>query len=299
MDQQMLSRKQFHILTYLEKCVSEPTQRIIADATGISLGSVNRTLSELTGNGYICANRVTEKGFEALEPYRVKRAVFLAAGFGHRMIPISLNTPKPLVRVKGVRIIDTLLDAVLAAGIQEIYIVRGYLSEQFDQLLTKYPMVRFIENPRYIEAENIYSALCARDFLQNTYVLESDLVLHNPGLITKYQYTSNYLAVPTEKTDDWCFDVKGNTISAVHVGGTNCFHMYGISYWNAADGAKLSNDLAGVYETPGGKERYWDQVPLEYCKSHYQVEIRPCSFADISEVDTLSDLRKLDPSYCY
>ena len=87
----------------------------------------------------------------ALEPYRAKRAIFIAAGFGSRMVPITFNTPKPLVRVHGQRIIDGLIDACLEAGINEIYIVRGYLAEQFDQLLYKYPMIRFLENPVYNE----------------------------------------------------------------------------------------------------------------------------------------------------
>jgi hypothetical protein len=88
-------------------------------------------------------NEVNARGLAALEPYRMRRAIFIAAGFGSRMVPVTLNTPKPLVRVNGVRIIDTLLDAVLAAGITEIYIVRGWLGEQFDQLLYKYPMIRY------------------------------------------------------------------------------------------------------------------------------------------------------------
>lgn len=50
-------------------------------------------------------------------------------------------------------IIDRLIDACLEAGIDEIYIVRGYLAEQFDQLLYKYPMVKFLENPLYNEAD--------------------------------------------------------------------------------------------------------------------------------------------------
>ena len=78
---------------------------------------------------------------------KLKERYFLAAGFGSRMVPITLNTPKPLVRVNGNRIIDSLIDAVLEAGIKEIYIIRGYLSEQFDQLLYKYPMIKFIEKP--------------------------------------------------------------------------------------------------------------------------------------------------------
>ncbi|MDP4340079.1 hypothetical protein QR506_24850, partial [Escherichia coli] len=81
----------------------------------------------------------------------------------------------PLIRVHGQRIIDSLLDAVLAAGIEDILIVRGYLAEQFDQLLYKYPMVKFIDNPLYNEANNISSILAAGDILSNAYVLESDL----------------------------------------------------------------------------------------------------------------------------
>jgi CTP:phosphocholine cytidylyltransferase-like protein len=291
-----LPRKHFDVLTYLQR-YGQQTQRNIAEATGMSVGSVNRVLSALTEQGYIDDGVITDAGLQALEPYRVKRAIFIAAGFGHRLVPITLNTPKPLVRVKGTRMIDTLIDAVLAAGIEEIYVVRGYLGEQFDQLLYKYPMIRFIENPIYNEANNISSAMCARHLLQNAYVLEADLVLYNPNLITKYQYTSNYLGVPVDVTDDWCFESKNRVITKVRVGGTNCHHMFGISYWNEEDGAKLYDDILKVYEMPGGKERYWDQVSLEYCLPNYTVEVRECTFDDIVEIDSFADLKKIDPIY--
>lgn len=293
-----LDRKQFKILTSIEKNGANQTQREIAATTGLSLGTVNKTVAKLNELGYLGKEGLTEAGYTALEPYRVKRAVFIAAGFGSRLVPITLNTPKPLVRVKGVRMIDTLLDAVVKAGIEEIYIVRGYLGEQFDQLLYKYPMIKFLENPLYNEANNISSALCARHLLRNAYVLEADLVLYNPDLITKYQYTSNYLGVPVEMTDDWCIHTKNQVITKMSIGGTNCHHMCGISYWNAEDGAKLFEDIKKVYEMPGGKERYWDQVPLEYCLDHYRVEARDCTFADIIEIDNYSELKKLDSTYC-
>lgn len=292
-----LDRKQFKVLTCVQAHSMELSQRSIAAITGMSLGTVNQTIAKLCESGLLDKTGVTEAGYAALEPYRVKRAIFIAAGFGSRLVPITLNTPKPLIRVKGVRMIDTLLDAVVKADIEEVYIVRGYLGEQFDQLLSKYPMIRFLDNPIFNEANNISSALCARHLLQNAYVLEADLVLYNPDLITKYQYTSNYLGVPVEKTDDWCFQTKNQVITKVAIGGTNCYHMYGISYWNEADGAKLCEDIKKVYEMPGGKERYWDQVPLEYCQDHYKVEARECSFADIVEIDSYSDLKKLDSSY--
>lgn len=297
-EKKSLSRKQFKILTCIEKNGTAMTQREIAAATGISLGSVNKIMNMLSEQKLTDKGVLTEAGYTALEPYRVKRAIFIAAGFGSRMVPITLNTPKPLVRVKGVRMIDTLLEAVVKAGIEEIYIVRGYLGEQFDQLLYKYPMIRFLENPIYNEANNISSAMCARHLLQNAYVLEADLVLYNPELITKYQFASNYLGVPVDVTDDWCFHTKNQIITKMSIGGRNCHHMYGISYWDETDGAKLYEDIKAVYEMPGGKERYWDQVALEYCMNHYQVEVRDCTFDDIIEIDTYSDLKKLDSTYC-
>lgn len=297
MNKKTLTKKQFDVLSFLEHNKEKVSQRDIAEKIGMSLGSVNRTMSSLAEQGFIDGASVTEKGYAALEPYRVRRAIFIAAGFGSRLVPITLNTPKPLVRVNGVRMIDTLLDAVVAAGIEEIYIVRGYLGEQFDQLLYKYPNIKFFENPKYNEEQNISSAMCAREVLSNAYILESDFVLFNPSLITKYQYSSNYLGVPVESTDDWCFETKNGIITSQQVGGTNCYHEFGVSYWDAEDGARLAEDIKKVYEMPGGKERYWDQAPLLYCKSNYKVAIRPCNFEDIVEIDTYSDLKKLDPAY--
>lgn len=297
MNNKKLSRKQFDILTCLDANTDICSQRDLAKTMGISLGSVNRVVAELVEAGYIDNYTLTEAGYQALEPYKVKRAVFIAAGFGSRLVPITLNTPKPLVRVNGVRMIDTILDAVVAAGIEDIVIVRGYLGEQFDQLLYKYPNIKFLENPLYNEANNISSALLARDLLKNAYVLEADLFISNPKLITKYQYASNYLGVPTDYTDDWCFETKNKVITKVKVGGNDCHHMYGVSYWTEEDGAKLCDDIKKVYEMPGGKERYWDQVPLEYCLRNYTVEVRECTFDDIVEIDSFADLKKIDPIY--
>ena len=63
--------------------------------------------------------------------------------------------------------------------------------------------------------------------------------MNNPLLIRKYEYASNYLGRYTDYTDDWCFQVKGNIIKELCIGGTNCYHMYGISYWDAKDGAQM------------------------------------------------------------
>lgn len=293
-----LEYREFQVLEVLEANKGEQlTQREIASAMGVSVGTVNRVFAELVSRGLISDGKIAHQGLRALEPYRVKRAVFIAAGFGSRLVPITLNTPKPLVRVHGQRIIDSLLDAVVEAGIEEIYIVRGYYGEQFDQLLYKYPNIKFLENSMYNEANNISSLVVAKYLLSNAYVIESDLLLSNPHLIKKYQYHSNYLAIPMERSEDWCFTVKKDVITGLSVGGENCWQMVGISYWNEEDGRKLVDDIPATFAMPGGKERYWDEVPLRYFAKHYEVHVRECAESDIVEIDTFKELQALDSVY--
>ena len=129
----MLNKKEFDILS----------------AYAMNKSSEEKVPERLLKNGLILNGTISAAGLEELEKYKVKRAVFIAAGFGSRLVPITLNTPKPLVRVHGKRIIDGLIDACLQAGINDIVIVRGYLGEEFDQLKSKYPMIKFMDNPYY------------------------------------------------------------------------------------------------------------------------------------------------------
>lgn len=292
-----LTKKQFDILDILVEEDEALTQRQMEERTGYSLGLINKTVKELTELGAIEKGVITPEGIEALEQYKVKRAIIIAAGFGTRMVPLTFNTPKPLIRVHGERIIDSQIDACLEAGVDDIYIVRGYLAEQFDQLLYKYPMIKFLENPAYNDANNISSAMCARYMLQGAYVFEADILIHNPKLIKRYQYQSNYLGIFTERTDDWCFDVKDGIIVEQKVGGLNCYQEVGISYWSPKDGARLSEDIKKAYELPGGKELYWDQTAFKIFKDHYQVAVRDCKQEDIVEIDTFKELKVIDSTY--
>ena len=293
----MLNRKQFDLLVLLAESGEKLTQRQIETATGYSLGTINKVMKELTEARLTRDGLITNEGREALEPYRAKTAIFLAAGFGSRMVPVTLNTPKPLVRVKGKRIIDSLLDACLAAGIENIYIVRGYLGEQFDQLLYKYPMIKFLENPFYNETNNISSAMVARYLMQDAYVLEADLLLSNPQIIRRYNYQSNVLGIWKERTDDWCLTEKDGCVDVEKVGGLNCYQMVGIYYFNASDGAKLTGQLQQAYQEPGGKERYWETVPNQLFRGEYKIEIIPCKDEDVVEIDTFRELKAIDKTY--
>ena len=293
-----ITYNEFLVLTTIEKEQEKLSQRKLSELTKLSLGTINKIISDLLKNKYINEdNTITDLGLEILEPYRVKRAIFLAAGFGSRLVPITLNTPKPLVLVNGKKIIETMLDACVKVGIPEIIIVTGYLNEQFEILLKKYPNIKFIVNHKYNEANNISSAYLVKDKFANAYVLESDLYLYNPDLIRKYEYQSNFLGKYVTVTDDWCLEAKNGIITKEKVGGYNCYQMYGISYYNETDAKKIEKDIDTVYNSPGGKEKYWEQVILDVCKKNYQIAVRECYEGDIIEIDTFNELKEIDKTY--
>lgn len=295
-----LTTIQFDILTYIERYQDKHLNaNMLANKTHYSFEEVQATINELKTLGLLDEKQeVTKEAYTLLEPFKVKKAIFMAAGFGSRMVPLTLSMPKPLIKVNGTRIIETLLDAVLAAGITDITIVRGYQAEAFDMLLSKYPMLKFIENPTYNEANNIGSAMKFKDMMANAYILESDLVLSNPDIIRKYEMHSNYMGKYVSYTNDWCFDVKDEIIQSVSsIGGKNCYHMYGVSYWDQNSASQMAQDIPLVYNMEGGHQKYFDEVSLTYCKEHYDMHIRPVYEGDIVEIDTFEELQEIDASY--
>ena len=294
-----MTYNEFLALTIIEKEKQSMSQRKLSQLTGLSLGTINNVIFDLNKKKYIDKdNMITKDGYKALEPYRVKRAIFLAAGFGSRLVPITLNTPKPLVMVNGKRIIETLLDAVVAAGIKEIIIVTGYLAEQFELLKKKYPNIKIIYNDKYNESNNISSAYLVKDKFANAYVLESDLLLYNPNLIRKYEYQSNFLGRYVDVTDDWCFETTSNkVITKEKIGGYNCYQMCGISYYEEKYAKTMEKDLEDVFNSPGGKEKYWEQVFLDVYKKHYQIVVRDYKEGDVVEIDTFNELKAIDKTY--
>ena len=135
--------------------------------------------------------------------YRVKRAIIMAAGIGKRMQPVTLETPKPLVSVNGVRMIDTVIQGLLKNGISEIYVVVGYLKEKFVSLEQEYPQVKLIENPYYAIYNNISSLYVAREHLEDVMILDGDQIIYNPSILTPEFEHSGYCLLYTSGTWFW------------------------------------------------------------------------------------------------
>ncbi len=230
--------------------------------------------------------------------HMVKRAIIMAAGIGKRMQPLTFITPKPLVKVNGVRMIDTVVDALNQRGIKEIYVVVGYLKEQFYSWAKGKSDISIIENPYYDTCNNISSLYVAREHLGDCIILDGDQIIYNPEILDPRFTLSGYNAVWCEgETDEWLMDVEDDVVrSCSRTGGTHGWQLYSISRWTMEDGERLRKHLEQEFEG-GNRQIYWDDVPMFCHFKEYKLGVREMKSRDIMEIDGLDELASIDDSY--
>lgn len=230
---------------------------------------------------------------------KIERAIIMAAGIGNRMKPVSLSIPKPMIKVNGVRMIDSVITGLKKNGINEIYVVIGYLKEQFKILEDEYPGLKLIENPYYDTCNNISSLYVAREYIQNAIILDGDQIVFNDSILEPFFEKSGYNAVWCEnETDEWLMTVEdGKVVSCSRTGGSNGWQLFSISRWTAEDGKKLKQHLEFEFEDKMNRQIYWDDVAMFCHFEDYDLGIREMQYGDIIEIDNYEQLVAMDKSY--
>lgn len=224
-------------------------------------------------------------------------AIVMASGLGTRMRPLTDVTPKPLIQVRQTPMIESVIGALLAADVQKITVVVGYLKEQFAYLPEKYPQLNLRENPDYRTVNNISSVFYAKDELLcgDTFICEADLYVADLRLFVPHPSKSCYYGkfVPGYSAD-WLFD-RDDTgrITRVGKGGEDKYNMVGISYFAAKDAAVLSQKIAQAYGKPGYETLFWDDVVNAHLRD-LPLYVVPVNENAIYEIDTVAELNAVN-----
>ena len=276
----------------LNNLIKEPfiNQRILAAQTGHSLGIVNRSLKELISEGYLDEEiRPTEKALREAKEKAPKNAIILAAGFGMRMVPINTETPKGLLEIKGERLIECTIRQLHEVGITEIYIVVGFMKEQYEYLIDEYG-VDLIVAPDYTSKNNLHSLKTAADHLSNSYIIPCDIWCEKNPYSRNELYSWYMVSDLVDDDSTVRVNRKQELVVQKEQAGGNA--MIGICYLLEAEAAIVRERLEELGRDSRYDGAFWEETL--YRKDRMIVTARVVHAADAVEINTYEQLREID-----
>lgn len=224
-------------------------------------------------------------------------AILMAAGLGTRMRPLTLEKPKPLISVDGTPMIETVIRALEKRGVSHIYVVAGYLGDQFDYLPEKYGNISVVRNEYYETINNISSIHAVTDLMRghDVFICEADLYIPDPDVLSEEIDKSCYFGRMVEgHSDDWVFDQDpSGKIIRIGKGGDSVYNMCGISYFYDKEAAAIADAVDETWGKPGYEELFWDEV-VHSILDKIDITVHPIENGDIVEIDTVDELRAVE-----
>lgn len=266
------------------------TQRMLSEITKYSLGIVNKSLHNLKNQGYINEdNKLTDKARRDLNNKSPQNAIILAAGLGMRMVPINMQIPKALIEVKGEILIERIIKHLHETGITEIYVVVGFMKEEFEYLIDEYG-VKLIVNDEYSHKNNLHSLYLATSHLKNTYIVPCDIWCEkNP--FNKYELYSWYMISDRmDKNSDVRVNRKWELVRSE--GEETGNRMIGITYLLEEQSKIVQKQLERFDKISSYNESFWEIALYE--RNRMVVQARVVNAKRYVEINTYEQLRELD-----
>ena len=265
-------------------------QRILAEVSGHSLGVVNRSLKRLIKSGYIDDSiRPTAKAVSVFKQNTPQRAIILAAGFGMRMVPINTEMPKGLLEVNGEPLIERIIKQLHEVGIQEIYIVVGFMKEKYEYLMDEYG-VELVVNPDYAAKNNLHSLRLVKEHLENAYIVPCDIWCDRNPFHRHELYSWYMVSDLVENESNVRVNRKMELVTVPENVGGNA--MIGISYLTKEDSDTVSARIEELCKNPQYDGSFWEEAL--YNKNRMIVTARVVHSADVVEINTYEQLREID-----
>ena len=265
-------------------------QRILSETTGHSLGIVNKSIKNLLKNEYLDDDiRLTLKARDSIKKRAPKNAIILAAGFGMRMVPINLETPKALLEINGEALIERTIKQLREVGIKNIYVVVGFLKERFEYLIDEYD-VELIVNEEYATKNNLHSLALVADKITNTYIIPGDVWCDRNPFRKNELYSWYMVSDLVDDESDVRVNRKMELVTVPEKKGGNS--MIGISYLVGESAETVKRRINALTNNKRYDGSFWEEALYE--KNRMIVSARVVHATDITEINTYEQLRELD-----
>jgi choline kinase len=174
-----------------------------------------------------------------------RKAIIVAAGRGRRLGQSTHDLPKCMVRVGGRPILHWQLDALAAASVRDVVVVRGYLGDRIDPGPFQ---VRFVDNPAWAE-NNILASLAyaEREFEGGFYFSYCDIVYAKSAVLRLAQTVSDPVAAALVIDRRWAGAYAGRTLHPVSEAELASVDRAGRRVLQVGKGAVAPSDAVGEF----------------------------------------------------